>query len=179
MSDSLADIFSRKLRIGKISATPLARSINADPAECAALAALFGLPRIEMLAGDFVLTATKHGAIDAQLSMHAKVTQFCVVTLEPFDAELVEDAALRFIPESEFDDSPFTEFGPEDAEGPDEIPYANESIDLGAALAEQLALALDPYPRKPGAELPEDAVDGHSSPFASLMSRPKPANDTD
>jgi hypothetical protein len=51
--------------------------------------------------------------------------------------------------------------------------------DLGEAVAEQLALALDPYPRAPGAELPAEAAEagseegeatapGPAAPFAAL-----------
>ena len=41
-------------------------------------------------------------------------------------------------------------------------------MDLGEAAAEQLALALDPFPRKPGASLP--ATDAEPSPPPSPCS---------
>ena len=41
-------------------------------------------------------------------------------------------------------------------------------LDLGEAAAEQLALSLDPYPRAPGAELPEVATEAEANPFAAL-----------
>ena len=44
-------------------------------------------------------------------------------------------------------------------------------LDLGEAAAEQLGLALDPYPRQPGAELAAAAEDDESSPFAVLAAR--------
>jgi hypothetical protein len=44
-------------------------------------------------------------------------------------------------------------------------------LDLGEAVAEQLALALDPYPRVPGAELPEIESDPQERPFAALRRR--------
>jgi hypothetical protein len=59
----------------------------------------------------------------------------------------------------------------ETLESPDEIPYAGDSIDLGAVLAEQLALSLDPYPRKPGAALPPEAADEPETPFSILRGR--------
>jgi uncharacterized metal-binding protein YceD (DUF177 family) len=75
------------------------------------------------------------------------VVQACVVTDEPVPGAIEEDVALRFVPE--------------DAAGDDEIElsedaldtvfYAGGAIDLGEAAAETLALALDPYPRAPGA----------------------------
>ena len=59
----------------------------------------------------------------------------------------------------------------EDPEAPDEIEAEGDSVDLGEAIAEQLALALDPYPRVPGAALPgegEGEEPPPSGPFAGL-----------
>lgn len=53
-------------------------------------------------------------------------------------------------------------------ESDDEIPFEGNQIDLGEAAAEQLGLALDPYPRMPGAELPEAEADVELHPFARL-----------
>jgi hypothetical protein len=61
--------------------------------------------------------------------------------------------------------------GREPADGPDdldEIETENDVVDLGEAVAEQLALALDPYPRAPGAELPPEAVDPEAGAFGAL-----------
>jgi hypothetical protein len=53
----------------------------------------------------------------------------------------------------------------------DEIPYEAETIDLGEATAEQLGLALDPYPRIDGATVPTIDDDEDQSPFAILARR--------
>ncbi len=177
----LSEIFSRRMKAAPIGTVPVQRRIEAEPAECAALAAVFGLPEIASLAGDFTLTspAGAGGVIEASLALTARVTQICVVTLEPFEADIAELARLRFIPAAKFrEDSEIVEIDPESLDGPDELPYAGEVIDLGAALAEQLALALDPYPRKPGAKLPHSASSGDANPFAILAARKSlPAND--
>ena len=99
----------------------------------------------------------------------AQVTQLCVVTLEPFEAGIEEQVELRFVPAAKIEEE--EELPPESLEGPDEIPYENDVIDLGEALAEQLALALDPYPRKPGAVLPDEASDDDANPFAALKGK--------
>jgi uncharacterized metal-binding protein YceD (DUF177 family) len=107
--------------------------------------------------------------ISAKLHLQAKVTQICVVTLEPFAAKIDDHAALRFIPARQLrEGEELAELDAETLEGPDEIPYSGEFIDLGAALAEQLALSLDPYPRKPGATLPAGLSDEADNPFAIL-----------
>jgi hypothetical protein len=60
---------------------------------------------------------------------------------------------------------------------PDEIPSENGVVDLGEAVAEQLALALDPYPRAPGAAMPEETDDAAAErhPMAALA-KLRPAN---
>jgi hypothetical protein len=45
---------------------------------------------------------------------------------------------------------------------------AGGGVDLAAVLTEQLALALDPFPRKPGARFEAPGTAGELSPFAAL-----------
>ena len=139
--------------------------VAATPAECAALAARMGLEAIASLACRFTLKRARiRGEIAAVLAegrLQARITQSCVVSLDPFDADIAEDFTVRFVPEgSEREDV--------DLEDEDEIPYTGNAIDLGEAAAEQLALALDPFPRKPGASLPEDTAPDTRTPFAVL-----------
>ncbi len=179
--DALAAVFSRKMKMGTIGTIPVQRRIEADAAECAALAREFGLEGVASLKGDFTLTsaASAGGVIEATLVLAARVTQICVVSLEPFPAKIAETARLRFIPATALpEESDIAALDPESLEGPDELPYGGDVIDLGAALAEQLALALDPYPRRPGAELPPEVSSEAPNPFAILAARKNaPAND--
>ena len=77
----------------------------------------------------------------------AAVTQTCVVSLDDFNATVEEVFQARFVPSGDESDDI-------DPESEDELPFEGNLIDLGEAAAEQLALALDPYPRLPGVELP-------------------------
>lgn len=156
------------VKAGHVGKEPQSHMIGADEVTRAALAARFGLPAIAALGGTFLLRRERGGIIAASLDMRARVTQVCVITLEPFEAVIAEQAELRFVPAGLLDEQELT---PESLEGPDEIPYADDVIDLGEALAEQLALSLDPYPRKPGAALPEGTSDGAASPFAGLQGK--------
>ncbi len=128
------------------------RLVEASGAECAALATRFGLPAIRALTCRFRLRPLTGGAIAATGALRAEVVQVCVVSLEAFPATVAEDFAVRFVPAGTERDDP-------DPEAVDEIPYSADRLDLGEAAAEQLALALDPYPRKPGAPVP--TVPGH------------------
>lgn len=175
MNDDMAAVFSRKMKLGGVGAETVQREISATAEERAALAALFGLPSIAALSGAFTLAHQRSGILQAQLNLTARITQICVITLEPFDAKINEQAILRFVPAAKLREGEAEELDAETLDGPDEIPYAGEAIDLGAVLAEQLALALDPYPRKPGAALPEGfGEDTPTGPFAALLPFKKP-----
>jgi uncharacterized metal-binding protein YceD (DUF177 family) len=138
--------FSRPQRLDQIGGGESNVSIEADADERIALARRFALPRIDRLAARFVLCRDAAGIV-AKGHLSAAVTQACVVTDEPVPAVVEEDFALRFVPEgSEQDDD--IELSEDSC---DTVFYTGGSIDLGEAAAETLALALDPFPRSPGA----------------------------
>lgn len=172
----MTEEFSYPVRAGQIREQKQDYTIRAGDAQRATLAARFGLPAISRLEGRFILHHERSGIIAAELAMNATITQTCVVSLEPFEAKIKEQATLRFVPEAAMhhasgDEEDEEDVTPDTLDSPDEIPYSGDIIDLGAALAEQLALALDPYPRKPGAALPDSASDNSAHPFAALASR--------
>ncbi len=78
----------------------------------------------------------------------AAVVRTCVISLDEFETVVEEEFRVRFVPAG-------TESYDPDPDAEEEIPFTRGVIDLGETAAEQLALALDPYPRKPGAELPQ------------------------
>ncbi|MDE8346951.1 MAG: DUF177 domain-containing protein, partial [Acidocella sp.] len=169
---------TRLIRASHIGADAQTQTVRATEAECMALARLCGLEAIARLRGDFILRHEGGGLIGATLSMQAAITQRCVVSLEPFAATIHETGRLRFVPERLMAAHEPEALDAETLESPDDIPFAGDMIDLGAALAEQLALVLDPYPRKPGAELPAPSQDAVETPFALLKFRkdkPDPA----
>ncbi|HUZ62175.1 MAG TPA: YceD family protein [Acetobacteraceae bacterium] len=157
----MAPEFSRPVAAESIGEAETPRTVEANPGECAALAIRFGLPAIEHLACRFGLRRTVDGAIAARGELEARIVQTCVVSLEPFAAVVAERFHLRFVPAG-------TETDAIDPDAEDEVPCADGVIDLGEAAAEQLALALDPYPRRPDAALPEAADAPAPHPFASL-----------
>ena len=148
--------------------------VEATAAECAALAARMGLVALRALSCSFRLRRLAGGAegraglvIEAHGRLRAEVVQTCVISLDPFPAVVEEDFTVRFVPSGDCPaDDDLAGFDPEAV---DEIPIAGGVLDLGEAAAEQLALALDPYPRKPGAALPDEPEPPESGhPFASL-----------
>lgn len=104
--------------------------------------------------------------------LRSAVVQACVVTLEPVASDIDLEVKRLFGP-NDRSAVPGTEIeiDPE-AEIVDPLP--EEGIDLRALVLEELALALDPYPRAPGAALaPEAATSGSViSPFDALQDLP-------
>jgi uncharacterized metal-binding protein YceD (DUF177 family) len=142
----------RPIRVSRIGQDGMAVVVEATEAERAALAARMGIPAILSLRTSFALAREGADIVVATGRLEAAVVQNCVVSLEDFDHALAEDFVVQFVPEGTESDDP-------DPDSVDDIPYAGDTIDLGEAAAEQLALALDPYPRRPGAELPAAAAD--------------------
>jgi len=157
--------FSRPVAVAAIPAGGRPERIEAGEAERVALARRFDIPAIESLHAELRLLPETGGSVRVTGRMAARVVQSCVVTLDPVTQEVEEPVDLRFRPESEaLSDDP---------DGPDEIALEGGVMDLGEAVAEQLSLALDPYPRAPGAAVPEgDAPpageDRGPNPFAAL-----------
>lgn len=156
----------RPLAVEQIGPAGLDFEVRADAAECAALAARMAVPAVAELLCRFRLTALPGGLVLAEGHLRAQVARECVVTLETFAAPTEERFRLRFVPAGS--ETPGMGAGGDDPESDDEIGYDAGTIDLGEATAEQLALALDPYPRKPGAALPEIADETPELPFAAL-----------
>ena len=148
---------SRPLSLDRAGRAP-SQSVTATPDECAALAARLRIPAVLALSADLELRPAGD-VVFAQGRLRARVVQECVVTLEPLEQAIDEPFQVEFVPAGSEADQP-------DPDEIDQVPYDGGTLDLGELVAEQLALSLDPYPRAPGAELPEAARDGH--PFAAL-----------
>ena len=145
----------------------------------AGVAGRLGVPAIHALPCRCRLTVGRRGEVLAEGGRTAEVEQECVLTAEPFVSVLTTEIVARLVPAERFREDEEL-----DPEAVDEIPYENDTIDLGELTAEELSLALDPYPRRPGAMLPdeighvdvpptnpegaEDAEEGRPSPFAGL-----------
>lgn len=123
----------------------------ATEAECAAIAESFGLSAVRDLHVE--ATIAREGVegwrLDGRLT--AAITQSCVVTLEPVEAVIDEPFTRSFVPGDAAAEEAFAgeiDIDP-DAEDPPEPLGAG--VDIGAVALETLALAIDPYPRAPGA----------------------------
>lgn len=157
-------------RIGEPSSR---ETVEATTAECASIAAFLDVLSLQSLAAELEIARWSASGIAIEGRLRATATQACVVTLEPVQQVIDEPFRRTFLPPQAKAIEPKTvaeaevvvafdeDDPPDDLEGP--------VLDLGPILVEQLALALDPYPRAPGAKLDDNATTGDdSSPFAAL-----------
>jgi hypothetical protein len=180
-ADDLAPVpaFSRPLAVDDVPATGMTMTLTAEAAEREILAKEFGLVAIEQLAADIKIRPeggpASHGlsAVRVTGTMRARIRQVCVVSLEPFDSDVVEhfdlhclprDAVVRPAARRAIVVEPFE---PRD----DAEAIVDGKIDLGQITAEFLALGLDPHPRKPGVEFqfPAAGLAADDSPFSVLQ----------
>ena len=161
--------FSRPLAAESVGTQSVERRIEAGPAERAALAGRFGLLALERLAARLSLRRDKGDVIRLEGHFLADVVQSCVVSLAPVPAHLEADFETSYsasaVMAAEEDLDPLGEDAPE--------PIAAGEIDLGEAVAQQLAVTLDPYPRAPGAALAGATETEPQSPFAVLSALKK------
>lgn len=159
--------FSRPVPLDSIGETSRTLHVDANEAERSALAGRFGLKSVERLEGDARVLRRAAG-IFAEGRMRADVVQSCVVTDEPLPVSLDEPFTIRFAPAAE-PESDEIELSTEEC---DTVFYEGGAIDLGEALAETMALALDPFPRCPNADaaLKEAGVmsEAEAGPFGAL-----------
>ena len=140
--------FSRPVRLDRLSSDPTELRIEATPAERAALASRFGLVEVAALSADLRLVRSGE-IVRAEGALDGAVTQSCVATGEPVPAVVRTPFSLAFYPETM--DAQAEERELSEAEL-DTLFYQGDSVDIGEASAETLALALDPWPRAPNAD---------------------------
>lgn len=170
--------FYRPFDTGEMSDDAVEREISADDAERAALAQRFGLQALERLSATLTVHRVRDDMFHVSGRLSAAVVQQCVVTLDPVRTSLDEPVAVTFVkPKAAVKKGKGAVEAIEGLEDEGPEIMAGDLIDLGEAVAQQLAVSLDPYPRAPGASLEavlprgpaaEKGEEKRPSPFAVL-----------
>lgn len=142
----------------------------ASEAECVAIARELDILYCARLDVKYDVKPLPQGRYRLAGQMDAVVTQACIVTLDPVPASLSEEFAVEFRTPDDIDAG---EAGDRAIlSGLDIEPLQHGVIDAGRVIFECLSAALDPYPRKAGAEFdwqdPKDKGASPASPFAAL-----------
>ena len=166
--------FSRPIAADTLSTHVQRREIKAEPAERRALASRFGLVSLDALGAVLELRRQAGDIIHVSGRLSADVVQSCIVSLAPVAAHIETDFAVDYRAGAAPEEDEFDPLGPDAPE-----PIVAGQIDLGEAIAQQLAIALDPYPRAPDAVLettflsPAEEKTGKKQPFAALAALKK------
>ena len=158
------------VNVAQIPETGLHREIEADVTARATMADLAGLREISSARASFDLTLDRRGRVHVAGTLRARVGQTCVVTLDPVDNEIDETVDVTFQPAEQIPQLAHDALV-SDAEIPDAPePIVGGVIDLGRLATDVLLLAIDPYPRKPGAVFESEVAtaDPEEHPFAAL-----------
>ncbi len=135
--------FARAVEAPRAVGRPATHAVAANAAERAALARRFSLLSLDRLEAEVRLERLEGGVVRLTASLVAEAVQECVVTLEPVPARLAEDFTVLYgAPEAARDIVLDSEAEPVE-------PLEGGRIDIGEAVAQQLSLSLDPFPRAP------------------------------
>ena len=161
------------IAVAQIPETGLHREIEADQAIRNAVADVGGLREVLSVQASFDVIPERGGRFHVAGRVRARIGQTCVVTLEEMETDIDEPIDLIFAPSEQIPEMSalVDEAGESDEETPDPPePIENGLIDLGRVATDALYLAVDPYPRKPGAvfEPVVEAADPEDHPFAAL-----------
>jgi uncharacterized protein DUF177 involved in 23S rRNA accumulation len=165
--------WSAPVAVHEVSETGRRIDLVADDSTRAAVAHAIGLRALPRLAASFDVTRHGREGLHVVGQVSATVGQTCVVTLEPIDNEIEEAVDLTFAPAAAAPDESGTRTRMAAEDTPE--PLLGGVVDLGVVATEFLALGIDPYPRKSGAEFAAPAAgDGDAAlPFAALAALKK------
>jgi hypothetical protein len=165
----LHDVPEAGLKVGAVA--------DAATREC--VAKLAGVDAVLRLEACFDVARRGPSGLAVSGNVVARVRQTCVLTLEPVENDIDEPVAATFAAGGA---AAIPEVGETivatDEDDPPE-PLVDSRADLGRLATEFLVLAVDKYPRKPGAEYRPTVVgDAGGSPFDALAVLKKDHNRT-
>jgi len=147
----------RIVDLDRIGGGGTALEIVASEGERAALAGRFGFLGLPAFSARVTVDRRPGRQIVVEGRLRGKIVQACILSLDPVTQEL--DETFRIIFKQDLAEERDPESGEAvlsaQADAPEPLP--GNLLDIGEIVAEQLALAADPYPRRPGVKL-EDVL---------------------
>ncbi|MEP1931046.1 MAG: DUF177 domain-containing protein [Roseibium sp.] len=156
--------------------------VEPDAASLEKIAKVYEVNGISALKAAFTLKPYRKSGLRVAGPITAIISQTCVASLEAFDSNLEIDVDRTFEPHSsrprkirDLNEEGEIEIDLESLDPPDVM--IDGVLDLGAVICEELALALDLFPRKPGVEFEggdppdiegDEGAKDSPSPFAAL-----------
>lgn len=166
----MSKAWTTPVRLHEVARGPLKVRLEPDAAERARIAHDLGLQSLPSLVAELTVKPWLDGAEIAG-RFDAVVEQLCAVTLDAFEHPLAGEIDVRVVPRGSLHapdpSGGEAEYDPEAPDPPDLLEA--DAIDLAAYVIEHLALEIDPFARKPGAEFEYQPPQAETSPFADLQ----------
>lgn len=162
--------FSRPLAIDTLEDEVQSRELVATAEERQALAARFALQGMDELTATVRIAwaGPERARVRVDGRFRALVRQACVVTLQPLGQAIEEGFRIVLARDLGRTGEVVLELDEED----EPEPLEGGTVDIGELVAQQLSLAIDPYPRAPGVEFESREYgageEGGETPFAVL-----------
>jgi uncharacterized metal-binding protein YceD (DUF177 family) len=161
--------FSRIIKLHEVARGPVRVQLAADADQRAQIAKLLKLESLPAFTVDITVKPWLDGA-EIVGAFKAVVEQVCSVSLDNFEQPLSGQIELRLVPRGSphaaEEDAAEVEYDLAAPDPPDILD--SDDIDVAAYAVEALALEIDPFPRKPGAEFEFEPPPEEESPFAIL-----------
>jgi uncharacterized metal-binding protein YceD (DUF177 family) len=171
----MSDAWTRTVRLHELDRGPVKVKLEPDTDQRVKIAKDLGLRALAALNGEITVKPWLDGA-EIRGHFRGRVEQICSLTLEPFEQDVAGDIEVRVLaadsPNASPDDGDEVELAPDAPDPPDVLE--GDTIDLVAYLLEHLSLAIDPFPRKPGASFDYTPPTVEESPFAVLKNLKNP-----
>jgi uncharacterized metal-binding protein YceD (DUF177 family) len=165
----MSGVWDKPVRLHELSRGPVKLLVEADAAQRAKIAADLGLESLPSLTAQVTLKPWLDGA-EITGRFRAVVEQVCSVSLDNFEQSLEGEIDVRVVPagspNAQPEEGEEMELDPDAPDPPDVLK--GDSVDVAAYVVEHLALEIDPFPRKPGAEFEFTPPVEEESPFAVL-----------
>ena len=147
----------RIVDLDRMGAGGAAVEIVASEGERLALTRRFGFLGLPAFSARVSVDRRSGGQVVVEGRLRGKIVQACILTLDTVNQEL--DEAFRIVFKQDLAEDRDPESGEAlvsaQADAPEPLP--GNLLDIGEIVAEQLSLAADPYPRRPGVKL-EDVL---------------------
>lgn len=147
----------RIVDLDRMGGNGTALEIAASDSERTALARRFGFLGLPAFSARVTVDRRPGGQVVVEGRLRGKIVQACILTLDPVTQDL--DETFRIVFKQDLAEERDPESGEAllgaGADSPE--PLTGNLLDVGEIVAEQLSLAADPYPRRPGVKL-EDVL---------------------
>lgn len=147
----------RIVDLERMGPTGAALDIVASDRERAALVRRFGFLDLPAFSARVTVDRRPGGQVVVEGRLRGKIVQACILSLDPVTQELDETFRIVFKQDMAEEMDPESGESVVSAQVDAPEPLSGNLLDIGEIVAEQLSLAADPYPRKPGLKL-EDVM---------------------